>query len=321
MGNVKLATSLVKTAKFLTIVATSSALFACTATTGTGTGGSSYGSSSNKGSIDLASWYISVPIDNDGNGKADNIKETELAAGWTDKRFFYRSSDGGYVFKSPTDGVKTSLNTRYTRVEMREMLRRGNTKIKTSGVNKNNWVFATAPAENKAAAAGVGGTLEGTLAINRVSTGGPDNQVGRVIFAQIHAKKHEPLRLYYRKLPNNKKGSIYFVHEPRNADDIVVNMIGSRGSKATDADNADGIELNEKFSYKIETQGKIIVVTIMRNGKPDVVSKVDISESGYDNKREFMYFKAGAYAQDDSGLEDDFVQLTYYDLKNSHGTY
>ena len=201
------------------------------------------------------------------------------------------------------------------------MLRRGNKKHKTKGVNPNNWVFATAPAESKAAAGGVGGTLDGTLAINRVSTEGDPKKVGRVIFAQIHAKRHEPIRLYYRKLPNNKKGSIYFVHEPRNSDDVKVNMIGSRSSKATDIDNADGIELNEKFSFRIETEGTILTVTIMRKGKPDVVSTLDISESGYDVASEYMYFKAGAYAQDDSGVEDDYFQVTYYNLENKHGTY
>jgi len=64
-----------------------------------------------------------------------------------------------------------------------------------------------------------------------------------------------------------------------------------------------------------------LTVTIMRKGKPDVVSTLDISESGYDVASEYMYFKAGAYAQDDSGVEDDYFQLTYYNLENKHGTY
>ena len=308
---------IVKLSKFLSIVAGSSILFSCATTDGTG---GSYSSSSSKPYIELDDWYLSVPTDTDGNGKADQIKEKQLPT-YTNKDFFYRAKDGGYVFKSPTTGFKTSLNTRYVRVELREMLRRGNTKHKTKGVTPNNWVFDTASAETKVKAGGVGGVLEGTLAINRVSTEGKSNQVGRVIFAQIHAAKHEPIRLYYRKLPNNKKGSIYFVHEPRNSDDVKVNVIGSRGSKATDIDNADGIELDEKFSYRIETDGRILTVTIIRPGKPDVVEKLDISESGYDSPREYMYFKAGAYVQDDSGIEDDYFKLTYYNLENTHGTY
>ena len=132
---IKSGSNLVKAAKLLTVVSSSAALFACSATTGTGTSsGSSYSSSSSKKpNIELVDWYLSVPIDEDGNGKSDQIKENELAAGWTDKNFFYRANDGGYVFKAPTSGFKTSLNTRYVRVELREMLRRGDKSIKTKG--------------------------------------------------------------------------------------------------------------------------------------------------------------------------------------------
>jgi len=305
---------LVTLAKILSVGISSAFLFSC-ATTGTQT------SSASDVNIELVDWYLSVPTDTDGNGKADQIKELELAGGYSNSDFFYRANDGGYVFKSPTTGFRTSQNTRYVRVELREMLRRGDKKHKTKGVNPNNWVFDTAPAETKLNAGGVGGVLEGTLAINRVSTEGKKSKVGRVIFAQIHAAKHEPIRLYYRKLPGNKKGSIYFVHEPRNSDDVKVEMIGSRSSKATDIDNADGIELDEKFSYKIDTDGRLLTVSIFRPGKPDVVKKLDISESGYDSPKEYMYFKAGAYVQDDNGIEDDYFQLTYYDLVNTHGSY
>jgi len=95
-----------------------------------------------------------------------------------------------------------------------------------------------------------------------------------------------------------------------------VNLIGSRSKSATDADNADGIELDEKWSYRIETDGRILTATIIRDGKPDVVGSLDITESGYDSPKEYMYFKAGAYVQDD--VPDDYVQVTYYNLVNSH---
>jgi len=54
----------------------------------------------------------------------------------------------------------------------------------------------------------------------------------------------------------------------------------------------------------------------MRDGKPDVVSQLDIAESGYDSPKEYMYFKAGAYIQDDA--PDDYAQVTYYNLVNTH---
>lgn len=304
---------LVGLTKFASVVVGSAMLFSCTTTDST-----SSRSSDKVADIELIDWYLSVPTDTDGNGKADSIKEKQLAAGFSNE-YFYRASDGGYVFKSPTRGFRTSLNTRYTRVELREMLRRGDTKHKTKGPGKNNWVFGTAPADIKAKAGGVNGVLEGTLAVNHVSTKGKLDKVGRVVVAQIHANKHEPIRLYYRKLPGNKFGSVYYVHEPRNSDDVKVNLIGTRDKKATDFDNADGIALDEKWSYQIKTDGKILTVTIIRDGKPDVVSELDIAESGYDSPKEYMYFKAGAYVQDD--VEDDYFQVTYYNLVNTHDTF
>ena len=303
-----------KLTKFAAIALSSAALFSC-ATVENG-GGSTKAKAAKNIDIELADWYISVPTDRDGNGKADNIKEKELIAGYRHPDYFYNDKDGGLVFKVPTEGFRTSLNTRYTRVELREMLRRGNTDHKTKGPGKNNWVFGTAPAEIKAGAGGVNGVLEGTLAVNHVTTKGKDSKTGRVIVGQIHAAKHEPIRLYYRKLPNNTKGSIYYVHEPRNADDVKVLMIGSDSKKLTDAENPDGIELNEIWSYRIETDGNEIKTTIIREGKPDVVSVLDISESGYDSPSEYMYFKAGAYVQDDA--PDDYAQVTYYRLVNTH---
>ncbi len=38
--------------------------------------------------LELNDWYLTLPIDDDKNGKADTISETQLVKGWTDKRFF-----------------------------------------------------------------------------------------------------------------------------------------------------------------------------------------------------------------------------------------
>ncbi|MBU2223549.1 MAG: polysaccharide lyase family 7 protein, partial [Gammaproteobacteria bacterium] len=91
--------------------------------------------------IELIDWYLSIPTDEDNSGTADSISETDLADGYTNSEFFYASSDGGIVMRSPSYGFKTSANTSYVRVELREMLRRGDRSISTQGVNKNNWVF------------------------------------------------------------------------------------------------------------------------------------------------------------------------------------
>lgn len=269
--------------------------------------------------FDLWPWYLSVPTDTDGSGTADSIKESDLNAGYESSEFFYTAADGGMVFKCPVAGFKTSTNTSYTRVELREMLRRGNSSISTQGVNSNNWVFGSAPQSDLNAAGGIDGNLRATLAVNKVTTthgDGFEYQVGRVIIGQIHANDDEPIRLYYRKLPSNSKGSIYFAHELLDGDDTWHEMIGSRGDNASDP--ADGIALDEKFSYEIDVRGNTLTVTIMREGKPDVTKVLDMSASGYDEGGQYMYFKAGVYNQNNSGDPDDYVQATFYALEATH---
>lgn len=180
--------------------------------------------------FDLKNWYLSVPTDTDNNGKADSIEQGALNAGYESSEFFYTGADGGMVFKCPVKGFTTSKNTKYVRVELREMLRNGDTLIKTKGVTKNNWVFSSAPEEDLKAAGAVDGEMTATLAVNKVTTTGKKGHVGRLIIGQIHSNTDEPIRIYYRKLPNNELGSIYFAHETNHADDTYFDIIGSKNS-------------------------------------------------------------------------------------------
>ncbi|PAW12773.1 alginate lyase [Vibrio sp. V1B] len=275
--------------------------------------------------FDLLDWKLDLPVDDNGNasGDAQEVKEDELSSGYENTEFFYTGDDGGLVFISPVEGATTSSNTKYTRSEMREMLRRGDTSISTTGITKNNWVFASAPADDQDASGGVDGVLEATLAVNAVTTTGDSNQIGRVIVGQIHANNDEPIRLYYRLLPGHSKGSLYFAHEP-NADaspddEQFINLIGSSADDASEP--SDGIALNELFFYRIEVQGNQLIVTIQRDDHEDVTETVDMSTSGYDVGGQYMYFKAGVYNQNNSGDPTDYVQATFYYLTNSHEGY
>ena len=273
--------------------------------------------------FDLADWYLNTPDDADGNGISDRFSEADLAKGFTDPRYFYTGPDGGLVMRSTIDGAKTSKNTRFARTELREMLRRGNRSIKTKlddgSPNKNNWVFSSAPKRSQLAAGGVDGTLKATLAVNHVTTSGTSSQVGRVVIGQIHAAKDEPIRLYYRKLPGHARGSVYAAHEVSRGDDIYVDLIGSRSKSAKDP--ADGIALNEKFSYVIEAQGHQLSVRIIQNKKIRAEYSFDLTNSGYDVAKDYVYFKAGVYNQNNSGDPQDFVQATFYKLENKHRGY
>ncbi|WP_017444836.1 polysaccharide lyase family 7 protein [Gayadomonas joobiniege] len=266
--------------------------------------------------FNLSQWYLSVPSDDDNSGTADSIKEDALNAGYENSDYFYTGSDGGMVFVCPIGGYKTSTNTSYTRTELREMLRAGDTSISTKGVNGNNWVFSSAPSSAQNSAGGVDGTLKATLAVNHVTTTGDSSQVGRVIIGQIHAENNEPIRLYYRKLPGNSKGSIYFAHEEADSDELWYEMIGSRSSSASNP--SDGIALNEVFSYEINVTGNLLTVKIMRDGKSTITETHDMSNSGYDDASDWMYFKAGVYNQNNTGNNSDYVQATFYKLEQSH---
>jgi len=169
---------------------------------------------------------------------------------------------------------------------------------------------------------GRGGRLTATMRVNRVTSTGSSSQVGRVIIGQIHADNDEPIRLYYRKLPNNDLGSIYFTHEIRDGDDLDdVNLVGSSSSNASNP--SDGIALGELFSYEIINEGSVIEV-VLRSGDKDgpIIGQasfdMDQENSGYDLDDEWMYFKAGAYTQNNTGDGDDFDEVAIYRLENTH---
>lgn len=269
--------------------------------------------------FDLSTWKLSIPED-EGDGTATDISVSEINNGYENVNYFYTADDGGMVFKCPVAGFTTSTNTSYTRVELREMLRGTDTSISTQGVNGNNWVFGTAPAADINAAGGYDGEMNATLAVNHVTTTGSNGHIGRVIIGQIHANSDEPIRLYYRKLPNNALGSIYYAHEPTdgNGDEQWHEMIGSRNNNASNP--SDGIALDEVFSYRIKVVGDILTVTIIREGKDDVVSTLDMVNSGFNVGGQYMYFKAGVYHVNNSGNDDDYAQATFYALEKSHTT-
>ncbi|MEL6188662.1 MAG: polysaccharide lyase family 7 protein, partial [Myxococcota bacterium] len=257
--------------------------------------------------FDLRTWKITFP---------DGSEEEEAwlsSGGISPPHFLTDSTTGGMVFRVPNRGGSTSGST-YSRTELREMLRAGDRSVSTRGINRNNWVLSTASTTNQQQAGGVDGSLLATLRVDRVSTSGDDGRVGRVIVGQIHASENEPCRLYYRKLPGNALGSIYFAYEPNRGSEQWIEILGSRDS---DAENpGDGIALGESWSYRIDVSGHALQVTIERPGKPDAVGSVDMSSGDLDE--DWFYFKAGAYNQNNTGSEDDFAQATFFHLEASH---
>jgi poly(beta-D-mannuronate) lyase len=256
-------------------------------------------------SFDLERWKITLP---DGSERTTQW----LLDGNTSANEFYYNSDGSMVFRSPNIAGSTS-GSNYSRTELREMLRGTNTSIPTQGLTKNNWVISTSSASTKSLMGGIDGNMKASLRVDHVSTTGEASKVGRVIIGQIHASNDEPFRLYYRKLPDNSKGAIYFAHETPGGGDTWYEMIGSRSNSASNP--ADGITLGEQFSYEVDVQGRQLVVTISRSGKADLVQSITMNAAYNDD---WMYFKAGVYNQNNSGSSADYAQATFFNISVSH---
>jgi len=259
------------------------------------------------GNFDLTYWKLTRP--NQQERDAD-----QLSTGYSvDGEFYTDATTGAMVFWCPNDGATGGSS--YPRNELREMMRRLDTSIPTKGINKNNWVFSSSTMANQEAAGGVDGVMRATCAVDHVSeTSDASFKVGRTIVGQIHASEDEPCRIYYRKLPGNTKGSIYFAHEPTTGAEQWYEMIGSRADGISDPE--DGVALGEKFSYEIKVVGNLLTVTIMREGKDDVVQEVDMSNSGFAD--DWMYFKAGNYNQNNAGDPGEFAQVSFYELDVTH---
>ena len=255
--------------------------------------------------FDPSQWKITLP---DGTER-----DTQwLMAGNTEPDAFYYDDLGAMVFRSPNIAGSTP-NSTYSRSELRGLLHGATPGIPHRGYTRNNWVFSTSSLEVKTLMGGIDGTMEAILKVDRVSDTGDAARVGRVIVGQIHASDDEPLRLYYRKLPDNQRGSVYFAHQTPGGSDTWYELIGSRSNTAEDP--VDGIALGEPFGYTIAARGLALTVTIVRPGKPNVERTIAMAP-GYTD--DWMYFKAGVYNQNNTGSATDYAQATFFNLRTHH---
>ena len=241
---------------------------------------------------------------------ADDLVEYE------NKDFFYTVIDGTMrwvVYKTPNAGV-TSKNSSNTRTELHE---------------KREWK----PEE--------GGKLTGDLKVMHVSTSG-DARVAAsysTVVGQIHSgegHENEPCKIFYKKFPGHKKGSVFWNYEINTAGDdnsgrwdyssavwgYDMSVVGGSPTEYP-AEPKDGIELSEEFSYEINVYKGIMYLTFKSEGhetktftknllKSDYPTKADIpaqtqklffpiGQDGVERATayagELNYFKQGAYNQ------------------------
>lgn len=257
-------------------------------------------------------------------------------------------NEGCVTFKAPNIGT-TSSGSSFVRSELRELVTMYNDSSFDDTDIENQWVTSKASSSNKNNAGGVDGKMTSTLSVNTVSVdynGDSDDQVGRIIVGQIHGVDHEPVKIYYQKMPDHSKGSVYFTVDGSNGKPIDrVYVIGysdkdyekhSNGS-TTLSNPSNGIALGEQWSYEIDLSGDQLRVTVWHDGNiyttADSIaysrtqSRAMISNdsdssaitigSHYDN--DFMYFKAGLYNQNNTGTESpNYAEVTFYQIDVEH---
>lgn len=273
--------------------------------------------------FDLSHWKITLPVDRNKDGKADEISVKKLKK-YHHPDFFYLNGNNEMVFTAPNKGAKTQ-NTNNTRSELRYMHRGKNTKIKTHN-GRNNFAIKARQDSHKFGA--VGGEMTASLRVNHVAlnTNSPnDKSAYSVVVGQIHAVKYkntetgfgygnEPLKIFYKKWPDHETGSVFWTYERNlarndpNRKDIFYPVWGE-GWKSSKDPLAKGIALNEEFNYKVNVHEDIMYLTFKAVGQPTVNYEINLvnNRNAYgeidplDNKYSYggdsLYFKAGAYNQ------------------------
>lgn len=273
------------------------------------------------GQFDLSHWKLTLPVDDNGDGRADTIKVADLQS-YVHPDFFHLDEQGHMVFTAPNKGG-TTANSANTRSELRYMMRGDNRKISTKGPLNN---FALASHSNAAKFASIGGRMEATLHVDHVplNSNKPHNKSSYAgVIGQIHGVRlksagdgfgygNEPLKIFYKKWPEHETGSVYWNYD-RNL---------SRGNSARTSisypvwgklrtDSSDpgekGIALGEDFSYVVNVYQDTMYLTFIspRLGRVEYQvnltdninpnGQVDEKDNPIGYGQDAHYFKAGIY--------------------------
>ena len=74
-------------------------------------------------------------------------------------------------------------------------------------------------------------------------------------------------------------------------------------------------DLGEKWSYKVEVIGREMVVTVVKEDGSFVVQNITWAAE-YD--RDWFYFRAGSYNQNNGGETDEFARVSFFALDVNH---
>ncbi|WP_034960750.1 polysaccharide lyase family 7 protein [Erythrobacter longus] len=267
--------------------------------------------------FDLSYWKITLPTDDDGDSKPDEIS-VKAIQDYFHSDFFYLNDEGRMVFAAPNK-APTTANSTNTRSELRQMLRGANTRIGTHEPGNN---FAVEARKSSDKFGAIGGKMEATLRVDHVSmnAGDPSKRPAySAVVGQIHALKYkstrsgfgygnEPIKIYYKKFPDHETGSVFWTYE-RNLEkddpdrtDLVVPVFGYTWDNREDP-GANGIALGEDFSYTINVHRNTMYLTFHNERLGTVqqtrslVRGADAKDNPYSYGGDSLYFKAGIYNQ------------------------
>ena len=278
--------------------------------------------------FDLSHWNITLPNDENKDGKVDSISVKDLQK-YSHPNFFFLDNQNRMVFTAPNKGL-TTKNTSNTRSELRYMLRGKNTKIKTHNA-ANNFaldVFATEAKKRSIKFGSIGGKMDATLNVNHVAlnAGNPNKKAAySAVVGQIHATKYdstksgfgygnEPLKIYYKKWPGHNTGSVFWNYErnlakkDENRKDITYPVWGYTWENPADP-GINGVALGEDFSYTVNVHKNTMHLTFTSPTKTtvtysinlannvDAYGRVDPLDNKYSYAGDSLYFKAGVYNQ------------------------
>lgn len=282
--------------------------------------------------FDLSHWKITLPVDENGDKKADEISVKDIKK-YAHPDFFYLDEEGRMVFATPNKAT-TTANTTNTRSELRYMLRGKNTRYKTHGPENN---FAVEARRGSDKFGSVGGKMEATLRVDHVAlnAGNPNSRPAySAVIGQIHAVKYdnhkggfgwgnEPLKIFYKKWPGHKTGSVFWTYERNLAKDNkdrkdVDYLVWGQDWRSSEDPGEKGIALGEDFSYTVNVHRNTMYLTfeserlgtvrhqINLTNNRDAAGRPDPLDNVYSYGGDTLYFKAGVYNQCSTKVSKSF---------------
>ena len=258
--------------------------------------------------IDFSNWKLTLPIDEDENGKPDEYYPSDLVDnGYRSLNpilpyMYDDTSDGSIVFY--TFPETSTTNSSYSRTELRELINPNNAL--------DNWTLSD------------GGEMTGRLKVSLISQDNDSsNDYHKVIVMQIHGIiSEEDMETYNFSSTNGpplikiywKDGYIWshkkvLVDDSTSGSDLIQPYTSSNNFW-TDVKNNLGFVGYEPFDFRITASSTQIEVQLNQN------TPVIYQDTSLDNWRYKNYFKAGNYL----GTTDPqgFCYVKYYNLNVTH---